>query len=70
MGGRSMRDVNAREWEGRGMHRSEHHRPDSEPLDHGALGTRSAVPRSQFGPGQSSRYGHEEPGKSVFFRGT
>ena len=24
---------------------------------------------SQFGPGQPSRYGHEEPAESVFFRG-
>ena len=29
----------------------------------------SAVPWSQPGPVESSRYGHEEPGKSVFFWG-
>ena len=30
---------------------------------------RSAVLWSQFGPGPSSRHGHEEPAESVFFRG-
>ena len=33
-----MREANARTWEGRGMRRSEHHRPDSEPFDCKARG--------------------------------
>ena len=64
-----MREANARAWEGRGMRRSAIADPTVSHSTAGLLGAWPAVPWSQFGRGQSSRYGHEEPAESDFFRG-